>query len=232
MEKIILSSKISQDEYTEFVCDNYDIQVRDEVITEIPSFKFEELNTFKWNIGILLGNSGSGKSTILSRLGELTKQEDIKYLDCSVISQFPMLPKEEVCELLHGVGLSSIPTWLKKPHELSNGERARLNLAWLIANTPMDKPILIDEFTSVVNRASAKSMSYSLQRYLRAKGRQVILASCHFDIVEWLKPDWIFNLNKASEECDLEHIVYSDDEDYVPYKKINEKDTLSDARSI
>ena len=42
----------------------------------------------------------------------------------------------------------------------------RFELAWIIANSKNNEIILYDEFTSVVNRDSAKSLSYSLQRYI------------------------------------------------------------------
>ena len=50
--------------------------------------------------------------------------------------------------------------------------------------------ILIDEYTSVVDRDVAKAMSYALQKYLRKTNKRIVVASCHYDIMEWLMPDW------------------------------------------
>ena len=57
--------------------------------------------------------------------------------------------------------------------------------------------ILVDEYTSVVDRNVAKSMSNALQKYIRKEKKQIILATCHYDILEWLRPDWIYDLNKG-----------------------------------
>ena len=143
------------------------------------------------------------------------------------------MSEHDVCELLSSVGLSSVPVWLHKPNELSNGERARLDLCWILANAKENEIILYDEFSSVINRAVAKSMSYALQRYVREKNLKIILASCHFDIIEWLNPDWVFNLNKQTNgECEIERFIYKDDEEYQLYNNINKKDILSDEYTV
>ena len=140
---------------------------------------------------------------------------------------------DEVCELYFGLGLCSVPTLLRTPRQLSNGEKIRFDLAWEIGNAKDNTIIYFDEFTSVVNRDVAKSMSYSLQRYVRKHNIKIVLASCHFDIIQWLQPDWIFNLNKQIDgQCELEHIVFNDDANYSSYMKINEKEILSDAKDF
>jgi ABC-type lipoprotein export system ATPase subunit len=231
MKKIFLQSKVLVDNYTEYVCDKYDLQTREEIITEVPLLDTSELSDFKWNIGVLCGNSGSGKSTLLSTLGE--PKNPIYDYSKSIISQFPHMSEHDVCELLSSVGLSSVPVWLHKPNELSNGERARLDLCWILANAKENEIILYDEFSSVINRAVAKSMSYALQRYVREKNLKIILASCHFDIIEWLNPDWVFNLNKQTNgECEIERFIYKDDEEYQLYNNINKKDILTDEYTV
>jgi ABC-type lipoprotein export system ATPase subunit len=231
MKKIFLQSKVLVDNYTEYVCDKFDLQTREEIITEVPLLDTSELSNFKWNIGVLCGNSGSGKSTLLSTLGE--PKNPIYDYSKSIISQFPHMSEHDVCELLSSVGLSSVPVWLHKPNELSNGERARLDLCWILANAKENEIILYDEFSSVINRAVAKSMSYALQRYVREKNLKIILASCHFDIIEWLNPDWVFNLNKQTNgECEIERFIYKDDEEYQLYNNINKKDILTDEYTV
>lgn len=233
MEKIILKSKIVNDKFTEYLYNQYDIQNKEETETIVPMIDKNELNSFNWNIGVIIGNSGSGKSTILGKLklGEILYAYDENK---PLISLFPDKSEEDVCELYFGIGLSSVPTLLRKPRELSNGERARLDLLWKIGNAKDGSTIYYDEYTSVVNRDVAKSMSYSLQRYIRKHNLKIVLASCHFDIIEWLQPDWVFNLNKQDKEgnVELERVVYSDDKEYDAYNKINENDVLSDVESI
>lgn len=235
MGKILLESKIIVDKYCEYIFNNYDIQNRDITTTEVPlpsHEDMEEMNSSHWNIMLICGKSGSGKSTILREIGNI---KPIEYdYNKAVISQFYGYTEEEVCDLLGGVGLSSVPTWLRKPQELSNGERARLDLCKAIYDAGKGQIIYVDEFTSVVNRDVAKSMSYALQRYIRQKDLKIVIASCHFDIIEWLNPNYIFNLNHKDENgnVELEKIVYTDDAEYKASQYIKDEQILSDAKPI
>ena len=235
MGKILLESKIVNDNFTQYLYDNYDIQNRDITTTEVPlpsHEDMEEMNSSHWNIMLICGKSGSGKSTILREIGNV---KPIEYdYNKAVISQFDGYAEEEVCDLLSGVGLSSVPTWLRKPQELSNGERARLDLCKAIYDAGKGQIIYVDEFTSVVNRDVAKSMSHALQRYIRQKDLKIVIASCHFDIIEWLNPNYIFNLNHKDENgnVELEKIVYTDDAEYKSSQYIKDEQILSDAKPI
>lgn len=235
MGKITLESKIENDNYTQFLYDNYDIQNREKTVTEVPipsKEDMEAMNKDDWNILLICGKSGSGKSTILREIYGDVKPIEYDHSKC-VISQFPRLTEEGVCDLLSSMGLASVPTWLRKPQELSNGERARLDIAKAIydANGGI---VLLDEYTSVVNRAAAKSMSHALQRYARQKGLKLIIASCHFDIVEWLQPDYMFNLEHRDEngEVEMEKMVYEDIKDYNVYQSPREIDILTEAVEV
>lgn len=235
MSKIILESKIVNDNYTNFLYESYDIQDKEKTVTEVPipsKEDMEEMNKDNWNILLICGKSGSGKSTILREIyGDV---KPIKYdHDKCVISQFPRLSEEEACDLLSSMGLASVPTWLRKPQELSNGERARLDIAKAIydANGGI---VVLDEYTSVVNRSAAKSMSFALQRYARQKGLKIIIASCHFDIIEWLQPDYVFNLEHRDEngEVEMEKMIYNDDTNYNVYQSPRKIDILTEAIEI
>jgi ABC-type lipoprotein export system ATPase subunit len=177
MGKILLESKIVNDNYTKYLYDNYDIQNKELTMTEVPIPSKEDMdamNASEWNIMLICGKSGSGKSTILREIGDI---KPIEYdYQKAVISQFTNLTEEEACDLLCGVGLASVPTWLRKPQELSNGERARLDLCKAIYEAGKGQIIYVNEFTSVVNRDVAKSMSYALQRCIRQKNLKIIIA--------------------------------------------------------
>ena len=235
MSKITLESKIVNDNYTQFLYDSYDIQDKEKTVTEVPTPSkedMEEMNKDNWNILLICGKSGSGKSTILREIYGDVKPIEYDHDKC-VISQFPRLSEEETCDLLSSIGLASVPTWLRKPQELSNGERARLDIAKAIydANGGI---VVLDEYTSVVNRSAAKSMSFALQRYARQKNLKIIIASCHFDIIEWLQPDYVFNLEHRDEngEVEMEKMVYNDDTNYNVYQSPREIDILTEAIEI
>jgi len=196
MNKIELKSKINNDKYTEYVYDTFDIQNKSETVVEID-FDLSEIYSpdFEWNIGIIHGNSGSGKSTILNHLGEINNYEFDNHK--ALISNFDWLDPKEASFLLTSMGLSSVPTWLRPFHLLSNGEQYRAELAYKVGRSDNDAIILVDEFTSVVDRDVAKSMSFALQKYIRRKNKRIILASCHYDIMEWLMPDWTCSPQKG-----------------------------------
>ena len=74
---ITLTSKIQNDKYTEYVYDAFDIQNREETSVTIP-MDIDGLNSFEWNVGVIYGGSGSGKSTIAKLVA---KELNIDYLD-------------------------------------------------------------------------------------------------------------------------------------------------------
>jgi ABC-type lipoprotein export system ATPase subunit len=195
MKTIKLNHKIVNDKYTEYLYEAFDIQNKEESNVEIQNNIY--LN-FEWQIGVIYGGSGTGKSTLLKNFG--TIQESNFDNSKSLISNFDWLEPQEATYLLSSMGLSSVPTWLRPFHTLSNGEQYRASLAYVVGKAKENEVILIDEYTSVVDREVAKAMSNALQKYVRRTNKKVILASCHFDIMEWLQPDWVYSPNKGRVE--------------------------------
>jgi GNAT superfamily N-acetyltransferase len=97
--------------------------------------------------------------------------------------------------MLCGVGLTSVPCWIRPAYTLSNGQKARAECALQMARND-DQIIIIDEWTSVVDRTVAKVMSHCIQKHARKTNKRIILLSCHYDVIEWLNPDWIIDANK------------------------------------
>lgn len=153
----------------------------------------------EFNIGLIVGASGSGKTTLAKEIfGDDCFKEHLK-LDMPVIEQFPKELDYDTCaRLLGGSGLTSVPCWIRPAYTLSNGQRARAEAAIAMTNT--DKVILIDEWTSVVDRTVAKVMSHCIQKHARKENKTIILCACHYDIIEWLNPDWIIDCNKQTYE--------------------------------
>lgn len=197
MKYIENKTTIINDKYTEYVYEAFDINNKTETVVKIP-MNFGECKTFDWNIGVIYGGSGTGKTTLLKEFGEL-KAETFDHKK-PLISNFDWLEPEEATFLLSAMGLSSVPTWLRPFHTLSNGEQYRAELAYKVGKASNEDVILIDEYTSVVDRDVAKSMSFALQKYIRRTGKKIVLASCHFDIMEWLLPDWTYSPLKGRVE--------------------------------
>ena len=64
MGKILLESKIVNDNFTQYLYDNYDIQNRDITTTEVPlpsHEDMEEMNSSHWNIMLICGKSDNFK---------------------------------------------------------------------------------------------------------------------------------------------------------------------------
>jgi ABC-type lipoprotein export system ATPase subunit/GNAT superfamily N-acetyltransferase len=194
MGTIKLKSRIKNDNYTNYVYDAFDIQNKEETEVEVK-YNLSEAKNFDWNIGVIYGSSGSGKTTILKKIGELSKS--IFDSKKPLISNFDWLEPKDATLLLTSMGLSSVPTWLRPFHLLSNGEQYRAELAYKVGKAKDNEVILVDEYTSVVDRDVAKAMSFALQKYIRRTNKRIILASCHYDIMEWLMPDWTCSPQKG-----------------------------------
>lgn len=147
----------------------------------------------KWQIGVIVGPSGSGKTTVAQELfGEFFTP---KFESQCFIDDIPTDVKN-TSRILTSVGLSSVPDWLKPYSVLSNGQKMRADLAQAIASD--NSMILFDEFTSVVDRKIAQICSYSISKAIRKTNKQFVAVSCHYDILDWLEPDWVFDTQKKT----------------------------------
>jgi len=192
---ILLKTKIERDAFVDYVIEAFDIQDAEESTTRISNNMYLPES---WNIGVIYGGSGTGKSTLLRKFGEIKTPtfDPTKPL----ISNFNFTTPEDAANILSSMGLASVPSWLRPFHTLSNGEQDRARIAYLIGSASNDEIVLIDEFTSVVDRDVAKAMSNSISKFIQRTGKRIILASCHFDIMEWIKPNWIYSPTKGRVE--------------------------------
>ncbi len=92
--------------------------------------------------------------------------------------------------MLCSVGFASPPDWLKAYYCLSQGEKMRVDIARALS---LDKPLVVfDEFTSVVDREIAKVSAFAISKAVRRSSKKFIAVTCHYDVVDWLDPDWVF----------------------------------------
>ena len=176
-----LVSTVQEDEITKECSSAFDFEFSGSTRFTVPNFNMPD----DFQIGLIVGASGSGKSSILKTIG--TAKEVAWNPEKAICSHFGSA--KEAQDKLGAVGLNSVPSWLKPYHVLSTGEKFRADLA-----RSLEDNAIIDEFTSVVDRNVAKSCSNAITRHIRKEGlKNLVFASCHYDIIEWLQPDWVYD---------------------------------------
>lgn len=147
----------------------------------------------EWRLGLIVGPSGSGKTSLGrqlfggTELYEPTWPEGVPIIDAIA----PEGDFNAVTAALAAVGLGDVPAWLRPYAVLSNGERFRAGLARLVSEAPARA--VVDEFTSVVDRQIARFGALALQKAWRRTSGQLVLLSCHYDVIDWLEPDWVYD---------------------------------------
>lgn len=156
-----------------------------------------DIENQQWNIGLIVGGSGTGKSTIAKELFSESYIRGFDYTGKCVLDNMPEeCSVKEIEKAFTAVGFSSPPSWLKPYSVLSTGEKMRVDLARSILEN--DDLIVFDEFTSVVDREVAKTCSVAVQKEIRRSGKRFIAVSCHKDIIDYLSPDWVYDTDQKS----------------------------------
>jgi hypothetical protein len=145
-----------------------------------------------WSLGVIVGPSGSGKTTIGTRLFDGAAfhrgfdWDESKPIIDQIGDDF-----NKATGALSAVGLGSVPSWLRPFQALSMGEKFRAEMARIVVEKP--STIIVDEFTSVVDRQIAQIGAGAFAKAWRRTKGKCILLSCHYDILDWLQPDWVLD---------------------------------------
>ena len=187
---IVRTSKLDNTFRVAKVKSDFDFQ-KDEISER---FKGEISLPDQWNIGLIVGNSGTGKTTIARELFGEDIVDGYEYNCPSVIDDMPKgCSVDDITKTFYAVGFGSVPSWLKPYHVLSNGEKMRVDVARSILGRDFT---VFDEFTSVVDRDVAKTLCVAVAKSIRRSGKKFVAVSCHKDIIEYLQPDWVFDTDK------------------------------------
>lgn len=175
------------------VCSSFDVPPDTRAT---PSWRFEfPFDAESWSVGLVVGPSGSGKSTVLKHVWGMPKP--LQWSARSVVDDFDAaLSVADITKACSAVGFNTIPAWLRPFSVLSNGEQFRVELARRILEGT--GTIVVDEFTSVVDRQVARVGSHAVQKYVRASGKQFVAVTCHYDVLDWLQPDWVLDMSTQS----------------------------------
>lgn len=168
---------------------NVDTGANVDVIADLP------VEGEDWQVGVVVGPSGSGKTSIGRALADEHGFEMVRYQwpdDAPIVDA--ILPDgsfDDATGALAAVGLGDVPAWLRPYRVLSNGEQFRADLARTVAER--QDGIIVDEFTSVVDRQIARVGAGAFAKSWRRGGGRAVLLTCHYDVLDWLEPDWVFD---------------------------------------
>ena len=184
---IVKKSDIERTFRVAHVMADYDVKVEHADEHFVGTIEMPE----EWKIGVIVGPSGTGKTTIAKELFPEFYVTHFEYTHKSVIDDMPQdIPVADIEKTFYSVGFGSVPSWLKPYNVLSNGEKMRVDLARAI----LEKDFFVfDEFTSVVDRNVAKTACIAINKAMNYTNKRFIAVSCHYDILEWLQPDWVLD---------------------------------------
>lgn len=171
----------------------------------------------------ITGQSGSGKSLLLRDLTQKMRENGLVVADLNeiVLEDRPVVEllgktTNEALELLSRAGLSEAWVYIRKPSELSDGQRYRLKLAMVLAS---DADVWIaDEFGAVLDRTTARVVAYNMAKVSRREGKIFMVATTHSDMIEELAPD-VFIEKMFREKVT---VIADRDEDEVAYREAAE----------
>jgi len=152
-----------------------------------------KLEVDQGDVVAIIGQSGSGKSLLLKDLSAQMAGQGLKVADLNKVEleERPVIELVgetigEATDLLAKAGISDAWIYIRKPSELSDGQRYRLKLAHLMAS---DADVWIaDEFGAVLDRVTARVVAFSMQKVARRLGKTFMIATTHTDLLNELGP--------------------------------------------
>jgi ABC-type ATPase with predicted acetyltransferase domain len=157
-----------------------------------------ELDIEDGDVVYITGQSGSGKSVLLRELSSAYRKldawlmdiDDVELQDKPIIDQIGKNTASAI-EYLSAAGLNDAYLFIRRPQELSDGQRYRFKIAKLIEAG--SKVWIADEFGAVLDRETARVVAFNLQRQARAHGATVIVATTHKDLGDELGADLVID---------------------------------------
>ena len=158
---LVVETPVSTSPRARQLCGMFDVPPAEKLRLE---WKAERpIDAEPWNVGLIVGPSGAGKSQCLRALFGEHVDVPLRWGAAGVVDDFrPDVSIEAIASVCQAVGFNTIPAWLRPFQVLSNGERFRVELARRILELP--DPVVVDEFTSVLDRQVAQIGSHAVQK--------------------------------------------------------------------
>lgn len=159
---------------------------------EFTVYKDFEIEVNQGDVLYITGQSGSGKSLLLKELAkQMRATEMVADIDEVSLQEKPLVDQigastDEAIKILSLAGLNDAYLMIRKPSELSDGQRYRFKIALLM--TSGANVWVADEFGAVLDRVTAKVVAFNLRKQAARVGATVIVATTHKDLREELAP--------------------------------------------
>jgi ABC-type ATPase with predicted acetyltransferase domain len=161
---------------------------------EFVVFDNLEVEVDAGDVVYITGQSGSGKSLLLRELKSQMQAQGLVVADLNEIelAEKPVIElvgktTGEAADLLAKAGISDAWIYIRKPSELSDGQRYRLKLA-VVLESGADVWVA-DELGAVLDRVTAKAVAFNIAKVARRAGKTFIVATTHTDLKEEMAPN-------------------------------------------
>lgn len=167
-----------------------------------------ELELVPGDIVYITGQSGSGKSLLLRELAQqLTQEFTVANIDDVTFDDKPLIEQvgentDESVRILSAAGLTDANMFIRKPDELSDGQKYRFRIAKLLESG--QQVWVADEFGAVLDRITAKAVAFNLHKQAKRANAIVIVATTHKDLLDELAPS-IYIDKRYQDKMEVRH---------------------------
>jgi len=220
VQRHMLEIKVKTDERTLDAANAFELDFDGIARCSIPILPHGEL-PMEWTIGFVVGPSGTGKTMTIKNFqsGHRDCEYEVRYdADCWPLSNSDAIYRhveasgcgDQVSKVLEACCVPK-DCWSRSPPTLSRSEAWRSQLACQLAialskrgasSTEEPKPcfhtVVVDEFTTQLDRKEARALCESLSKYVHSVGVRLLCATVHRDIISWLNPCWVFDTEQGT----------------------------------
>jgi len=194
------------------VAETFGLELMDKKFEIYKDFKF---TTTRGDRIYITGESGSGKSLILGKITKdyISRGLVVANINDVVLEDKPLIDQvgrdaKEASQILSAAGLNDAYLLIRKPSELSDGQKYRFRIALLL--TRKADVWICDEFGAILDRDMAKALAYSLWKISAKSGISIAIATTHRDLKPFFGPHHSitkrYGIGVKIEETDLDEL--------------------------